>query len=116
MKERWLSYDCIADGKKIKNVADIAMHLRRAWVDEYSGESKEVQVERWIPAKDSFNGKPEKVIKTLEHGKIYYFLFISKNRRGEISDGGGVIVYEVNLNANRWKEIGITYNIRRDNF
>lgn len=116
IKERWLSYDCIADGKKIKNVADITMHLRRAWVDEYQGEPKEIKVERWIPAQDSFNGKPEKVIRTLEHGKTYYFLFISKNRRGETSDGSGVIVYEVNFNSNRWKEVGISHNVRRDSF
>lgn len=116
IKERWLSYDCIADGKKIKNVADITMHLRRAWVDEYDGEAKEITVERWIPAQDSFNGKPEKISRTLEHGKTYYYLFVSKNRRGGTSDSDGVIVYEVNFNSNRWKEVGVSYNIRRDAF
>lgn len=116
IKERWLSYDCIADGKKIKNVADITMHLRRAWVDEYEGEAKEVIVERWIPPSESFNGKPEKIQKKLETGRVYYFLFISKNRRGETSDSDGVIVYEVNFNSNRWKEVGKAYNIRRDGF
>jgi replicative DNA helicase len=116
MKERWLNYDCIADGKKIKNVADVCMHLRRAWVDEYAGEPKEIKTQRWIPAEDSLNGRPEKIVRTLEAGKAYYLLFISKNRRGDVSEGGGVIVYEVNLNNNRWKEVGISFNVRRDSF
>lgn len=116
IKERWLNYDCIADGRKIKNVCDITMHMRRCWQDEYEGGAKEVTVERWIPSKDSFNGKPEKIIKKLKSDRIYYFLFVSKNRRGDISDGNGVIVYEVDLNKNRWKEVGKTYDIRRDGY
>lgn len=111
---RWLTYDCIADGKKIKNVADVTMHLRRAWADEYEDGSKEITVERWIPASDSLNGKPEKVSRKLEVGKTYYLLFISKNRRGGVSESDGVIVYDVNFNNNRWKEVGISYDVSRD--
>jgi replicative DNA helicase len=131
----WLNEQCLADAKKIKNVADLVWHLRPAFPSEYRGGARQVEVITWKPKSEdlfnqdegvethgvevhNFDGKEMiKEIKYLENGKVYYFLFTSKNRRGQTNlTGLDVLVFEVDFNANRWREIGWTKNIHRDDY
>lgn len=130
----WLNEQCLADGKKIKNVADLVWHLRPVHPQEYEGGANELEVINWIrKSEDMFNNDEgvdddvsfqtddgttlmkQKV--TLKQGKVYYLLFTSKNRRGMTNlTGLDVLVLEVDFNANRWKEIGYCKNVKRDDF
>ncbi|MGG4105242.1 replicative DNA helicase [Paenibacillus lautus] len=130
----WLNEQCLADGKKIKNVADLVWHLRPVHPQEYEGGAQELEVINWIrKSEDMFNndeGVDDDVsfttddgttlIKqkiTLKQGKVYYLLFTSKNRRGMTNlTGLDVLVLEVDFNSNRWKEIGWCKNVKRDDF
>jgi hypothetical protein len=132
----WLNEQCIADGKKIKNVADLVWHLRPVYPHEYEGGDKELEVINWIPLEDDMFNQDEnsegnenqevvdfgdkKMIKKkikLKHGKVYYVLFTSKNRRGQSNlTGLDPLVIEVDFNNNRWKEIGYTKTVFRDDF
>lgn len=130
----WLDEQSIADGKKIKNVADLVWHLRPAHPTEYEGGDKELEVIRWIPLEEDMFNQDEafegnenqevhdfdgvKMIKEkikLKKGKVYYLLFTSKNRRGQSNITGlDVLVIEVDFNGNRWKEVGFSSNVWRD--
>jgi len=130
----WLDEQSIADGKKIKNVADLVWHMRPVHPTELEDGDKELEVINWIPIEDdpfnqdeNFEGNEnldiidvgdKKLIKNkfkLKKGKTYYLLFTSKNRRGQSNITGlDVLVLEVDFNANRWKEIGYTKNVYRD--
>lgn len=130
----WLNEQCIADGKKIKNVCDLVWHLRPVFPNELEGGDKELEVVNWIPlSEDMFNQDENaegnehqevvdfgdtKMIKRkmkLKTGKVYYLLFTSKNRRGQSNLVGlDVLVIEVDFNSNRWKEVGYTKSVYRD--
>lgn len=127
----WLNEQSLADGKKIKNVADLVWHLRPVFPSEYENGTNELEVINWIPLnEDTFNqddnseGKEivdfgdNKLIKQkikLKQGRVYYLLFTSKNRRGMSNlTGLDPLVLEVDFNGNRWKEIGWTKNVKRD--
>lgn len=131
----WLNEQCLADGKKIKNVADLVWHMRPVHPQEYEGGAHELQVVNWKPKRDDMfnndeNGEDDEVsfvaddgtsmIKhkiTLKQGKVYYLLFTSKNRRGMTNlTGLDVLVLEVDFNSNRWKELGWCKNVKRDDF
>lgn len=132
----WLNESCIADGKKIKNVADLVWHLRPVFPHELEGGDKEIQVTTWVPLEDDifnqdenqegnenqkvvdFNGtKMIKKIVKLKPGRVYYLLFTSKNRRGQSNlTGLDVLALEVDFNNNRWKELGWATNVYRDDF
>lgn len=131
----WLNEQSIADGKKIKNVADLVWHMRPCFPSEYEGGDKEIEVINWMPKSgDMFNqdkGEQEgqtvittgegveliKSVKKLKSGKVYYALFTSKNRRGSTNlTGLDVLIFEVDFNSNRWKEIGFCKNIFRDDY
>lgn len=134
--KHWLNEQCLADGKKIKNVADLVWHLRPVFPQEYEGGQKELEVINWIPlGEDMFNEDENmesnenqeivdfgdnKMIKKkikLKHGRVYYLLFTSKNRRGMTNlTGLDVLVLEVDFNSNRWREIGWCKNVARDDF
>ena len=46
---------------------------------------------------------------SVKYRNIYYLLFTAKNRRGQSNDTGlDVLVMQVNLNSNTWREIGWT--------
>ena len=114
LKMRFLNELCIADGKKIKNVGDLTLHLRAAWDSEYEGGSDEVEVIKYIPTPFGENDYGKEIIK-LRRDRIYYFLFVSKNRFGETNSTGlDVLVYSVNFNTNRWSEVGWTKSISRN--
>ncbi|TVX86011.1 replicative DNA helicase [Paenibacillus agilis] len=130
----WLNEQCLADGKKIKNVADLVWHLRPVHPQEYEGGANELEVINWIRKSDDMFNQDEGVDDdvsfqtddgttlmkqkvTLKQGKVYYLLFTSKNRRGMTNlTGLDVLVLEVDFNSNRWKEIGWCKNVRRDDF
>lgn len=114
IKYRFLNELCIGDGKKVKNVVDLTMHMRSVWDSEYELGKNEITVYRYIP--DEFDKNGYRIDEfTLERGKIYYLLFISKNRNGETNSTGlDVLVYQVNFNTNRWTEIGWTKSILRE--
>lgn len=132
----WLNEQCLADGKKIKNVADLCWHMRPVFPQELEGGAQELEVINWIPLnEDTFNqdenqegnDKQEvvdfgdtKMIKkkiTLKHGRVYYVLFTSKNRRGQSNlTGLDPLIFSVDFNGNRWKEVGFCKNIKRDDF
>lgn len=134
--KHWLNESCIADGKKIKNVADLVWHLRPVFPHEYEDGNRKLEVTTWIPLEEDMFNQDEnqegnenqevvdfgdrKMIKRksyLKHGKIYYLLFTSKNRRGQTNlTGLDVLVIEVDFNSNRWKEVGTTSNVWRDDF
>lgn len=131
----WLNEQVIADGKKIKNVADLVWHLRPVFPKEYEGGDRELKVITWTPLEDDMFNQDEnqekddnqeviemddgkkmikKIIK-LKHGRVYYLLFTSKNRRGQTNlTGLDVLVLEVDFNGNRWREVGWTKNVFRD--
>lgn len=129
----WLNEQCLADGKKIKNVADLVWHLRPVHPQEYQGGANELEVINWIRKSDDMFNNDEvdddvsfttddgttlmKQKVTLKQGKVYYLLFTSKNRRGMTNlTGLDVLVLEVDFNSNRWKEIGWCKNVKRDDF
>lgn len=130
----WLNEQCLADGKKIKNVADLVWHLRPVHPQEYEGGANALEVVNWKPKReDKFNndeGVEDEVsfvtddgtnmIKhkvTLKQPKVYYALFTSKNRRGMTNlTGLDVLILEVDFNSNRWKEVGWCKNVKRDDF
>ncbi|HSH51560.1 MAG TPA: hypothetical protein VK982_07535 [Bacteroidales bacterium] len=131
-KNRFLDELCLADGRKIKNVVDTTYHIRSVFRDEREGGKNELAVNHffnndydkrllkkngWIidPEFDKFNDKPYKrYIRKLDHERTYYLLFTSKNRRGLTNlTGLDVLVMEVDLNSNTWKEVGWTL-IERD--
>lgn len=133
----WLNEQCLADGKKIKNVADLVWHMRPVHPQEYKDGAHELVVESWTPInEDMFNqdedqegneeqevvdfGDGNKMLKKkirLKQGKVYYLLFTSKNRRGMTNlTGLDVLVFEVDFNGNRWREIGWAKNVKRDDF
>lgn len=135
--KHWLNEQCLADGKKIKNVCDLTWHLRPVFPQEYEGGANELEVVNWKKlSEDMFNqdeeqesnekqevvdfGEGNKMLKqkiTLKHGRVYYLLFTSKNRRGQSNlTGLDVLVFEVDFNGNRWKEIGFCKNVKRDDF
>lgn len=112
---RYLDERCLADGKKIKNVADVVLHMRPVWSDEYEDGANELKVKQFIPASKSWTGEYEEIEKTLQVGKVYYLVFVSKNRRGQTNVTGlDVLVYEANFNSNRWKEVGWAINVKKD--
>ncbi len=129
----WLNEQCLADGKKIKNVADLVWHLRPVHPQEYQGGANELEVINWIRKSDDMFNNDEvdddvsfttddgttlmKQKITLKQGKVYYLLFTSKNRRGMTNlTGLDVLVLEVDFNSNRWKEVGWCKNVKRDDF
>lgn len=130
----WLNEQSIADGKKIKNVADLVWHLRPVFPQEYEGGDKELEVLSWRPFgddlfnQDDFDNENEKVVDFGDHkmikrkmklkqGQIYYLLFTSKNRRGQTNlTGLDVLVLKVDFSSNRWVEVGWTKSVNRDDF
>lgn len=94
---KFLDYTVIGDGKKIKNTVDFCCHIRAMHDSEKNGDS---------PLKvENDKGKTIK----LNSMKNYYLMFVSKNRRGLTNSSNlPVLVLEVDLNTNSWKEIGWT--------
>lgn len=105
IRNRYLDFEAVGEGKKAKNEASIMYMFRVAWHDEYEGQKRELDCYRL--EKNKRTDKFEKQYFTLEKGKIYYLLFTPKNRFGKDSDTGQpVLVIEPNFNFNSFNEIG----------
>lgn len=108
LRNRFLTFDAIGEGKASKNETAIVMMFRPIWSDEYGGEKRELKCYR---LKKNPKGKYDKEFFTLDDkNKAYYLLFTPKNRTGANTDNGQpVLVIEPNFNFNNFKEIGWTF-------
>lgn len=107
IRNRFLTFDAIGEGKASKNEASTVMMFRPIWSDEYTGERRELECYK---LKKNKNGNYDKEYFTLEKGKTYYLLFTPKNRTGSNTDNGlPVLVVEPEFNFNHFKEIGWTF-------
>jgi hypothetical protein len=108
IKNRYLDFEAIGEGKASKNEASVVFMFRPVWADEYEGEKKELDCYR-LKKKANGQGYDKEFFK-LEKGKTYYLLFTPKNRFGTNNDSGQpIMVIEPNFNANHFREIGWTF-------
>lgn len=105
IKNRYLDFEAIGEGKGAKNEASVVIMFRPCWADEYEGEKRELDCYR-LKKKSNGDGYDKELFK-LEKGKTYYLLFTPKNRFGSNNDNGQpVLVLEPMFNVNSFKEIG----------
>src|SRR5690606_33168468 len=108
IRNRYLDFDAIGEGKASKNEASVVMMFRACWSDEYEGEKRELDCYRL--KKNEKTGGYDKEFFKLQKGKTYYLLFTPKNRFGSNTDNGlPVLVIEPNFNSNHFKEVGWTF-------
>lgn len=108
IKNRYLTFDSIGEGKASKNEAGIVMMFRPIFADEYEGGKKELDCYR-LKKKANGDGYDKEFFK-LETGKTYYLLFTPKNRTGQNNDNGQpILVIEPQFHFNHFKEIGWTF-------
>lgn len=111
-RQRFLDSYALAECKKIKNEASVLFLGRPVWDDEYAGGANQILVYNYVP--DPVSGGVIRKEETLESTKDgwdqqYYLLFTDKNRRGKSNDTGlHILVFHVDYNSNRWREIGWT--------
>ncbi|UUV46305.1 replicative DNA helicase [Bacillus phage vB_BanS-Thrax2] len=104
LRNRFLDYDAIGEGKASKNEASVVQMFRPAWSDEYKDGKKELKCWRW---KKLDNGDFIKKQFFLEEGKTYYLVFTAKNRFGQANDTGlPVLIIEPHFHTNTFPEIG----------
>lgn len=111
IRNRYLTFDCIGEGKAAKNEAATVMMFRPIWSDEYEGKKHELKVWKWKKKtlKDGTETS-DKVTFNLKEGKTYYLLFMPKCRTGANNDNGApVLVLEPQFNANHFQEVGYTF-------
>ena len=109
IKDRWLGFDAIGEGKAIKNEASIVLMFRPIFAEEYDT----LHVYRKV--KDGISGEYVSEDVEISKDKTYYLLFTPKNRFGPNTDNGAeIIVWEVNFNFNSFKPIGWTRSVGRD--
>lgn len=105
IKNRYLDFEAIGEGKKAKNEASVMYMFRSAWTDEYDGGKNELEC--WKNKFNEVTQKWERKPFTLQKGKTYYLWFTPKNRFGESNDNGqDVLVIEPMFNANHFEEVG----------
>lgn len=108
IKNRFLDFEAIGEGKASKNEASVVMMFRPCWSDEYEGGKNELDCYN-LKKKDSGDGYDKKFFK-LEKDKTFYLVFTPKNRFGANNDNGqAVLVIEPNFNSNHFKEVGWTF-------
>lgn len=108
IRNRYLTFDAIGEGKASKNEAASVMMFRAMWSDEYEGGKNELSVHRMRENKKTGEYEKEEVV--LDKEKTYYLVFTPKNRTGSNNDTGmAILVLEPQFNANHFKEIGWTY-------
>lgn len=108
IKNRYLDFEAIGEGKASKNEASVMMMFRAIWADEYEGGKRELECYK-LKKKASGNGYDREEFK-LKTGKTYYLMFTPKNRFGANNDNGQpVMVIEPQFNANHFKEVGWTF-------
>lgn len=105
IKDRFLGYDAIGEGKAMKNEASILMMYRPLFTDEFD----KLKVYSYGKSDMAGNGKRVIIPHTLDPEKNYYVMFIPKNRYGMNTDNGqDPIVFEANFDFNSFREIGYT--------
>lgn len=105
IKNRYLDFEAIGEGKASKNEASVMYMFRVAWSDEYKGGKKELKCYRnkW----NELTKKWDKEYFLLEEGETYYLWFTPKNRFGKDNDTGQpVLVIKPHFNSNTFEEIG----------
>lgn len=98
IRTRYLSLDNTAKAKGVAEVASTFIMIRRLFDDEYTGQSKALEVHRT-------DGKIREVVK-LDPQKKYFLAFVVKNREGE--SGYRQVVFENDLSRNVMREVGYT--------
>lgn len=105
IKNRYLDFEAIGEGKASKNEASIVYMFRVCWHDEYKDGKKELKC--WKNRQNEITGEWEKQFFTLEEGKTYYLWFTPKNRYGKDNDTGQpVLILEPLFDANHFREVG----------
>lgn len=108
IRNRFLTFDALSEGKSAKNEMAIVMMFRNIFTDEYKGGKKELRCFRYKKGEDGEYHKEDFLLEDVS--KTYYLLFAPKNRTGANTDNGqAVLVMEVNFNMNNFKEIGWCY-------
>lgn len=101
IKQRCLTLESIAGAKNVADVASGCYMIRWVLPDEFEGERSELKV-----FKLAGKTNKTKIPVILDKNKKYQLLFMPKNRFGVTDDY--VIVVEVDLSRNKYKEVGMT--------
>lgn len=107
IKDKFLGYDAIGEGKAMKNEASIFMMYRPLFTKEY----ETLKVHKKVRSNLTGNSKKKYIYKEqkLDPEKTYYVMFMPKNRYGNNTDNGmDCIVYEARFEYNSFVEIGTT--------
>lgn len=108
IKNRYLGFDAMAEGRGAKNEASVVQMFRPIWADEYEGGKQELNC--WKLTKKKNGDGYDKEFFKLEKGKTYYLVFTPKNRFGQNNDNGqAVLVLEPAFHKNAFYEKGWTY-------
>lgn len=102
IKDKFLGYDSIGEGKAMKNEASILMMYRPIFDDEYD----KLEPYRYVSSPLNKGGYVKETYE-LDRDKTYYVMFIPKNRFGANTDGGqDAILYEARFLYNSFVEVG----------
>lgn len=108
IRNRYLDFEAIGEGRKAKNEASVMYMFRPIWSDEYEGGKNEVKC--WKLKKKKNGDGYDKIHFSLEEDESYYFLFTPKNRFGSANDNGqAVLVLKPMMNANHFEEVGFCH-------
>ncbi|GIN67044.1 hypothetical protein J41TS2_24650 [Bacillus sonorensis] len=108
IKNRYLGFDAMAEGRGAKNEASVVMMFRPCWSDEYEGEKRELDCYKLKKRSDG-KGYDKEFFK-LEKGKTYYLVFTPKNRFGSNNENAQpVLVIEPAFHRNAFYEKGWTF-------
>ncbi|MFQ3543514.1 ATPase domain-containing protein [Halobacillus rhizosphaerae] len=107
IRNKYLDFEAIGEGKASKNEASIMYMFRPVWSSEYYSDSAKAKpLKCWRNVKGE-DGEYRREEFYLEWGKTYYLWFTPKNRFGQTNDNGqAVLVIEPSFNNNHFKEIG----------
>jgi len=112
LKNRYLNEHSLGESKKMKNEASVLYMMRQVWDDELEAGDHELKCFRWVKEEITNKWIKEEFKLNRHTDNKYYLLFVPKNRFGKSQDSGlPQLVFEVDLNRNKWKEIGQTFVI-----
>lgn len=107
IKNRYLDFTAMAEGRGAKNEASTVQMFRPAWQDEYEGGNNELECYRLHRRDD---GTFDREDFTLKKGKTYYLVFTPKNRTGSNNDNGQpILILEPAFHKNAFYEKGWTF-------
>jgi len=106
IRNRFLDFEAIGEGKAAKNEASTVMMFRSMWSDEYAEGSNAIECYRYVPKSDGKGYERKKIILD-DPRDSYYLLFTPKNRTGETNmTGQDVLVLKPFFNTCTFQEIG----------